>query len=419
MIGRGTRLLEPKKIKPWCKEKDKFLIIDCWENFEYFQMNPTGKSDKPSKSLPVRLFDAKLQKLNIAESQNNADIIQATIHKLRDDIFKLPQNNVVILDAKSNLEKLDDFFWQKLNDDKKLFLKKDIAPLMRTRTGEDYKAMSFELKVINYSITKLDVHTGQDKKANTLEEVIVEMVSDLPLSVNVVAKERELIEKVLNTGYLEKADERALEIIIQKISPLMKYREEGIKPDQDSLNLRDITREKEFIKFGSNHESITIQKYREKVEALVKKLEEENEILHKIKQGEDITKEEVDELANILAKYEPYPTEENLQKAYDARQVRFLDLIKYIMGIGGLVTFSEKISEAFAEFIAEHNTLASNQIQFLMVLRDFIINKGGLTKKDLVQEPFTKLHTRGFLGLFAAKMQDEILLFTKRILHYA
>ena len=86
--------------------------------------------------------------------------------------------------------------------------------------------------------------------------------------------------------------------------------------------------------------------------------------MRKIKQGEDITKEEVDELADILAKYEPYPTEENLQKAYDARKVKFLDFIKYIMGIGGLVTFSEKVSEAFAEFIAEHNTLTPSKSNF-------------------------------------------------------
>ena len=36
MIGRGTRLLEAEKIKPWCTEKDSFLILDCWDNFEYF-----------------------------------------------------------------------------------------------------------------------------------------------------------------------------------------------------------------------------------------------------------------------------------------------------------------------------------------------------------------------------------------------
>ncbi|MCK5320571.1 DEAD/DEAH box helicase family protein [Candidatus Parcubacteria bacterium] len=419
MIGRGTRLLEANKLKPWCKKKDKFLIIDCWENFEYFKMNPAGKVDKPSKPITVRLFDIKLQKLNIAQSQNNDSITEATIKKLKEDIVKLPQNNVVILDAKSKLEKIDKIFWQKLNDDKKLFLEKEIAPLMRTRTGEDYKAMSFELKVLHYSIAKLDEQAGQDRKIKTLEDVIIEMVSDLPLSVNVVAKEKDLIEKVLHNGYLGKADEKALEILIQKIAPLMKYREDGIKPDQDSLDLRDITSEKEFIKFGPEHERITIKKYREKVEALVKKLEDENEILRKLKQGESITAEEIEELAGTLGKYEPYPTEENLQKAYDARKVKFLDLIKYIMGIGGLVTFSEKVSEAFAEFIAEHNTLAPNQIQFLIVLRDFIVNNGELNKKDLVNEPFTKLHARGFLGVFPIQMQKEIIQFTDKILQYA
>lgn len=419
MIGRGTRLLEPKKMKPWCKKKDKFLIIDCWENFEYFQMNPTGIIDKQSKPLPVRLFEAKMEKLAISESQSCQPISEKMIQKLKEDIAKLPQNNVVILDSKTKIDKVNDAFWQKMTKEKKLYLEKEIAPLMRTRTGEDFKAMSFELKVINYSIAKLGKDKNRGKKIQTLEDVIVEMVSDLPLSVNVVAKEKELIESILHNGYLSKADEDGLDNIIEKIAPLMKYREEGIKPDQDSLNLRDITAEKEYIAFGPAHERITIQKYREKVEALVKKLEEENEILRKIKRRESITGEEVEELADTLGKYDPYPTEENLQKAYDARKVSFLDLIRYIMGIGGLVTFSEKVSEAFAEFIAEHNRLTAKQIQFLSTLQTFIIENGQLTKKDLVSEPFTRLHEKGFLGLFNAQMQQEILQFTGRVLQNA
>ncbi len=419
MIGRGTRLLEPKKIKPWCKEKDKFLIMDCWENFEYFQMNPAGKIDHPMKPIPVRLFEIKLEKLNIADSQKNEQVIKNTIQKLKNDIKSLPENNVIILDARSKLDLVNDTFWQRLTEEKKLYLQTEIAPLMRTRTGEDFKAMSFELKVLQYSIAKLSEDEKQDKKIQTLEEVIIEMVSDLPLSVNIVAKEKELIEDVLNNGYLAKADEEKLDILIQKIAPLMKYREEGIKPDQDSLNLKDLTLEKEYIKFGPENARVTIKKYREKVEALIKKLEEENEILKKIKQGQGITGEEVEELANTLAEYDPYPTEENLQKAYDARKVSFLDLIRYIMGIGGLVTFPEKVSEAFSEFIAEHNILTAKQIQFLQTLQTFIVENGELTKKDLVQEPFTKLHENGFLGLFDRKMQGEILQFTNQILQYA
>lgn len=419
MIGRGTRLLESNKIKPWCTKKDKFLIMDCWENFDYFQMNPTGKTEKPSKPIPVRLFETRLEKLNAAEMQNSTSIVEDTIKKLQEDISKLPPNNVVILDAKSKLEKLSDSFWQKLNEDKKLYLQKEIAPLMRTRTAEDFKAMSFELKVILYSIAKLNAKEGNDSKAKALEEVIIEMVSDLPLTVNVVAKERELIEEILENNYLAKSNEEGLEIVILKIAPLIKYREEGIKPGQVVLDLKDITKQKEYIKFGPAHERLTIQKYREKVEALIRKLEDDNEILRKIKRGEEITQEEIEELANTLSGYEPYPTEENLQKAYDARKVRFLDLIKYIMGIGGLVTFPEKVSEAFAEFIADHNTLTAKQIQFLQTLQTFIVENGELTKKDLVREPFTKLHAKGFLGLFPPVMQQEILQFTNRILHYA
>lgn len=419
MIGRGTRLLEENKIKPWCKKKDKFLIMDCWENFDYFQMIPTGKVDKPSKPLPVRLFETKMEKLNVAEANHDIVLVDKTIKNLQEDIAKLPPNNVVILDAKSKIEKLDATFWQKMNEDRKLFLEKEIAPLMRTRTGEDFKAMSFELKVLHFSIAKLGTGEDEEKKAEALQEVIIEMVSDLPLSVNVVAKEKDLIEEVLHNNYLAKAGEEDLDVLIERIAPLMKYREEGIKPDQDSLDLRDITKEKEYVKFGPAHERLTIRKYREKVEALIKQLEEENEILRKIKKGEEITQEEVEELANTLIKYEPYPTEENLQKAYDARKVKFLDLIKYIMGISGLITFSEKVSESFAEFIAEHNTLTAKQIQFLQTLQTFIIENGDLTKKDLVREPFTKLHAKGFLGLFPSAMQQEVLQLTNRILHYA
>jgi len=419
MIGRGTRLLEPTKLKSWCTQKDKFLIMDCWENFEYFQMNPKGKVDRQSKPVPVRLFETKLEKLEIAQSAGNLEVAEKTIQKLKDDVAKLPDNNVVILDAKSTLDELTEQFWQRLNEDKLLFLQKDIAPLMRTRTGEDYKAMSFEIKVLQYSNVKMVESDKQDKKLSALEDVIIEMVSDLPLTVNVVAKQKDLIEEILNSGYLAKADDAALDVLIEKIAPLMKFRDEGIKPKQDTFDLKDITSEKMYIKFGPANERVTIQKYRDKVEALVKKLEEENETLQKIKSGDSISQEEVEELAETLAEYEPYPTEENLQKAYDARQVRFLDLIKYIMGIGGLVTFPEKVSEAFAEFIADHNTLTAKQIQFLHTLQMFIIENGSLTKKDLVREPFTKIHENGFLGVFDKYMQTEILNFTNQIFQYA
>ena len=66
MIGRGTRVLTPQQRRSWCHEKDKFLIIDCWDNFEYFKLNPQGKESNTQVALPVRLFRMRLNKLQIA-----------------------------------------------------------------------------------------------------------------------------------------------------------------------------------------------------------------------------------------------------------------------------------------------------------------------------------------------------------------
>jgi len=80
MIGRGTRILEPEKIKSWCPEKDKFLIMDCWQNFEYFKMRPKGKEPTATAPLPVRLFWARIEKLDIAQTQKNENIQTKSIN---------------------------------------------------------------------------------------------------------------------------------------------------------------------------------------------------------------------------------------------------------------------------------------------------------------------------------------------------
>ncbi len=416
MIGRGTRLLEPKAMKPWCSKKDKFLIMDCWNNFAYFDMNPKGKEDRPTKPLPVRVFETRLQKYIAAEKAGEKQIAANTIAALRADMAKLPENNVVVLDAQSKIDRLDDSFWRTMNSDKQLYLQKEIAPLMRARSNEDFKGMSLELNVLQLSVARLEQNA---EKIETLEQVIIEKVSDLPMTVNTVAREKELVEAILNNGQIHKADDDELQQIQAKLAPLMRFRDEGFKIDQEKINLRDITAEKQFIEFGPANERVTVQKYREKVEALIKKLEAENPILQKVKAGADLTSKEVEQLADTLEQYDPYPTEKNLQKAYDARRVQFLDLIKYIMGIGELKTFADKVSEVFAEFISQHNTMTAKQIQFLQTLQTFIIENGKLDKKDLTREPFTRFHAKGFLGLFKPKEREEILTLATSLLAHA
>ena len=117
MIGRGTRILEadPAARKSWCREKNKFLIIDCWENFEFHKVNPKASSDKATMALPVRLFKARLKRLEASLDTGDLDTAAKMRDKLREQVKTLPENSVVVRDNASTLHKVSsDVFWEGL-----------------------------------------------------------------------------------------------------------------------------------------------------------------------------------------------------------------------------------------------------------------------------------------------------------------
>jgi type I restriction enzyme R subunit len=84
------------------------------------------------------------------------------------------------------------------------------------------------------------------------------------------------------------------------------------------------------------------------------------------------------------------------------------------MGIEVLVSFPETVAKLFDEFFVNHSYLSSRQLQFLDLLRKFIVEKGEIRKKDLIQSPFTMIHPEGIRGIFQPKEIDEIVSLTER-----
>lgn len=408
MVGRGTRLLEEEKIKPWCPEKDVFLILDCWDNFEYFKINPKGKEIKPVIPLPVRLFDLRLDKIKIAWEQGNEAIVKKEAQKLADQIGSLPQNSVVIKEAKNDLQRLEDKnFWSHLNTEKFEFLNHTVKPLMRTISGVDFKAMRFEKDIVEISFTALK---GEKEKFEVLKESIREKISELPLSVNIVANEEELIRQAQTNNFWANITEEKYDLLIEKLSPLMKFIESLTKPlGPAKFDFQDLVSEKEFVEFGPEHEAISVAKYKELVEEKVTELASSNPILKKLLEGESITEEESDVLADELHNEHPNITLDLLRRVYNHRKARFIQFIKHILGIEILESFPETVSKSFDQFIQEHSDLSTRQLQFLDLLRNFIIEKGNLTKRNLIESPFTMVHPEGIRGIFSPKEIDEIL----------
>lgn len=414
MIGRGTRLLEPTKIKPWCTEKDNFLILDCWDNFEYFKLNPKGKENKKQIPLPVRLFGVRLEKIKTAIKLNATDISTKEIENLKKQIETLPQNSIVILDAKHELQRLDDDnFWNQLTPDKIEFLFSVVKPLFRTVSDVDFKAMRFEKDIIEVSLAKL---SGDSDKFDSLKESIIEEISELPLSVNIIAKEKELIKKSQTNHYWSVITEKDFDELINKIAPLMKYRESVVPLAPAKFNLKDVVSEKEFVEFGPQHEALSIAKYKELVEQRINELVSTNPILQKLKEGKEITESEAEQLANELHNEHPHITVDLLRKVYNHRKAQFLQFIKHILGIEILESFPETVSKAFDDFIAQHSYLSSRQLQFMDLLKNYIIEKGELQKRNLIESPFTLIHPQGIRGIFSPAEIEEILVLTNKIM---
>jgi type I restriction enzyme R subunit len=408
MIGRGTRVLEdnPAKRKKWCPEKDKFLIIDCWGNFDFFKMEPRGREPGAQVALPVRLFESRLDKLEAAIAAGRTDLIPSITATLRADLAGLPQKNIVVMDHKADLDKTaDDNFWHRPDAEKIGFLRSHIAPILRTRSGIDFKAMRFEKDVIDLSTEWL---TENHDAFEAIKASLLVQIGELPLTVNVVAKEEAFILDVQREAWWTTPDEEKFQQLIDRLAPLMQYRQRK-KTGLVKLTLEDLVAVKEIVEFGPGHERLTTAEYRRRIEERIQQLLDRSPVLQKIRDGEPISIHETLALAEQLESEDPYITEKLLQRIYDNKKAHFIDFIRHILGIQNLSTWTVEVEQAFEEFIARHNDFTALQIQFIQTLKTFILHAGHFQKQDLIQPPFTNLHPQGIRGIFQTSEVEEIV----------
>lgn len=414
MIGRGTRLLEANELKPWCTKKDVFLIIDCWDNFEYFKLNPKGKELPAQVPLPVRFAAVRIDLVEKALDHARQDILEIEVQRLRAQINELPEKSVTVQDAASDVARAQrDDFWQHLTHEKLNFLRERIKPLFRAMSQVDFKAMRFQKDVLETALAHLG---GEKDKYETMRDDITEQVAELPLSVNIVAKEKELIETVLSATFWDKATHADLVKMADRLAAFMRFRE-GDRPPTGmaQLDLKDYTTTKEFVEFGPEHSTVSVSEYRKMVERLVLELTESNAMLRKLRDGKTLSEAETSALADELYREHPHITEELLQTVYQNRKAKFIQFIRHILGLEVLPTFAESVQAAFDVFLAEHTNLGSLQLEFLRLLKDFILNKEKIEKRDLIEAPFTVLHPQGIRGLFSPAEIEEILQLAKKV----
>lgn len=413
MIGRGTRLLEPEKMKPWCLEKTSFQIFDFWDNVAYFKVNPKGKALSPQIPLPVRLFGLRLDKIEKAKELNRVDIVTSESSKVRKLINLLPKHSITVLDAQTSVKEVsEDNFWNQLTSYKMDLLRNQIKPLMRSVANVDFKAMRFEKDILEVSIA----HLLQEKeKFDVLQQSIVEEIHALPLEVNTVAKEEELIRKSQTNQFWSTISEEKFDLLVDKLAPLMSYIDSRRGGGQSSFNLKDAISRREIIEFGPEHESVSITRYKEMVEQKIIELTNRNPILQKLLHGKSITDKEAEQLGEELYNEHPHITIDLLRKVYQHQKAQLIQFIKHILGIEPLESFPQTVAKSFEAFIAAHTYLNTQQLEFLQLLKLFLIEKGAIEKKDLINAPFTRIHPDGIRGVFSRQEVEDIIVFIEKM----
>lgn len=403
MIGRGTRL-NPNLFGPG-KDKEFFRIFDHWGNFEFFEEHYKEAEPSQQKSLLQRLFEARIQLTDAAIKAGDAETFDETIALISKDIADLPEGTISVKEKWRDLQAVQrGDALQSYSPATRATLLGDIAPLMQWRTVEGYDAaFEFDLLVTRLQIERLRRSATFD---NLKQELLFE-VSRLPLNLNAVRKQWDLITEVRGGAFWEGVSVSALENVRRNLRALMGLIDHGgggaarpkvidVAEDQSRIET-----ERHIPKL----EGLQLAAYKHRVEQVLLDLMDESVALQKIKQGQPVNEKDLDELCALVLAQDPALNLRDLGIHFP-KLADHLDLA--IRGIIGLQ--AEAVDERFHDFAHRHPALNSKQIRFLSLLKNHITKFGSIELERLYEPPFTAVDGGGLDGVFTSEEQINELI---------
>ena len=400
MIGRGTR--RPKD-ETTGKEKETFLIIDHWDNFAYFRMNPEGEVASSSVPLPVRLFRARLKKLQQVDEFNERE---RTADDLRQMLAALPPDNTNVRPHLLDLEDYTDpAHWSRLSDHDIEVLRNTLAPLCRFLPDVSLEAMTFELRTEEAALALLD---HDDEATARLQEQIVTDLHLLPLALPEVQAHDEHLRWALSPSFWDNLALERLRGLRDTFAPLMRYRQRQ-RRELIHLNLPDQIATRRWVVYGPAGEGTFAESYREQVEAYVRSQADIDPILKRIKRGQPVGDDDIEALSERLHGPDLFVTEDALRQAYAQPTAGLADFLRHILGVSELEDREDHIRSAFDDYIKGHPHFSAVQINFLRLVRTAIVARSQLSHRDLEGSPFNRIGS--VHRLFSDDELDELITF--------
>lgn len=164
-----------------------------------------------------------------------------------------------------------------------------------------------------------------------------------------------------------------------------------------------------YVEVGPEGERIDKQDYITNWERTIRSAVGEDETIRKIRDGEALSDEEEESLAQRLNRPEMYFNENNLRHAYRRPGGTLLDFIRAVLGSFKLKSREEELTENFQAWLVSRN-LNPDQAQYLALLKNRGIVRGKVEVSDLFQPSLSILNAAGLgVELFGERGLKEII----------
>ncbi|MGI5946274.1 MAG: DEAD/DEAH box helicase family protein [Lachnospiraceae bacterium] len=370
MIGRGTRLC-PDLLDG--EDKQKFYIFDFCGNFEFFRMNK-GKAAASVTALQGAIFNLKFEisyKLQNMEYQTDRLIAyrKALVKQMSEKVQELPKENFAVRQHLKYVELYSsESNYNALTYADTLIVREEIAPLILPDKDE---ASAVRFDALMYGIELACLAGKKYSKARTdLRKKVAGIagVANIPA----IQAQSELINKILNTDYVDNAGINEFEEIREKLRDLMKYLSR-----ETSKYVTNFADELLSIEWKESElENDELKNYKAKAEYYIRQ-HQDNIAIAKLRTNQPLTPVDVSTLEEVL--WHEVGTKQDYE-----HEVGTKPLGEFVREIVGLDMNAAK--EAFSEYLT-NTSFDSRQIYFVNQIVEYIVHNGMMKDLSVLQEP--------------------------------
>lgn len=375
MIGRGTRLCPD--LLGVDMDKERFLIFDFCNNFEFFKFNPKGFEGNKAETLTEKLFNIKvsmvkeLQDIKYIEGEY-AELRKELLEELITSVKALNEDSYIVRMNLSYVHKYkNENVWSNIGAVTQNEIREYISPLI-TSYSDDELAKRFD--VVMYNIQLAYLQNNNASKGIRHVMATAEKLSKLG-TIPQIQQQKYTIEKAMTEDFWEDSDIFEVEEVRISLRELIKYLEKSSqKIYYTSFEDMIVAEDRNDSVYNANN----LKNYKKKVEYYLNSHKDELAIF-KLRNNKKITKQDVETLEEILLKQ--LGNCDDYKKEFGDTPVS--QLVRKLVGLD-----REAANEAFSEFL-NNKSFNTKQIHFVKLIVDYVVKNGFIEdNKVLMEDPF-------------------------------